>query len=639
MESAHRVTMLSWHGRRSDRPSQKGVALIIAGSIVCVLALCWTLRGASQSDNPQYLSPGEIAISSDGNRLYVTCEASNELRMVDSLTGAISKSVSVGRVPRGLAVSPDGSRIFVANSWDDNVTVVDAASFAVLRTLPAGWEPTSVVTDRAGKNLYVANRLSDDISVIDLATAHECNRIPAGRGASYLARAGNTPFIHCSHVYPNIKGGRQTPESQMTVIEDSRHAVAGTRIMTNSAGVFHIAFSADGRLGVVAHLRPKNLVPLAHVEHGWAFGDSVLLFGTDVPGTISVPLDEIDRYFSMPFGVAITPDKSKIYVSTSGSDSVTAISVPRLLTFASARGGSFANDLSASSNYVVARIGVGRNPRGITLAPDGRRLYVANRLDDTIGVIDTATDSMIATIDLGGPKYVTALRRGEQLFNSSAYAFQGQFGCANCHIDETFDGLQWDLEPDGFGRNIVDNRSIEDLVGTEPFKWNGQNPDLPTECGPRTAKYIYRSQSYNPRELADLTLFVSSIRARPNRYRQPDGQLTAPQERGKVIFDRTRYKSGRPIPRHNQCAYCHSGPKYTNRKLAYAGTFGRLDDSEMVDVPHLVNAAYSAPYLHDGSAATLEELWTVFNPSDAHGVTSDLTRAEINDLVEYLKSL
>ncbi len=636
MESAH-VTMLSRFGRRSNR--RTGVAVFAAGSAFCALVLCWTLRGASQGDNAEYLSPGEIAVSPDGARLYVTCEASNELRIVDTLTGALLKSVPVGRVPRGLALSADGSRVFVANSWDDNITVVDAAGFSVLRTLPAGWEPTSVVTDRAGKNLYVANRLSDDVSVIELATARESKRIPAGHGASYLARAGNTPLIHCSHVYPNIKGVRRVPESQLTVIESSRQAVTGTQIMTNAAGVFHIAFSPDGRLGVVAHLRPKNLLPLAHVEHGWAFGDSLLLFGADVPGTISVPLDEIDRYFAMPFGVAITPNKSKIYVSTSGSDSVTVISVPRLLAFATARGGSFANDLSASSNYVVARIAVGRNPRGIALSPDGKRLYVANRLDDTIGVIDTGTDSIIATLDLGGPRQVTALRRGEQLFNSAAYAFQGQFGCANCHIDATYDGLQWDLEPDGFGRDIVDNRSIEDLAGTEPFKWNGQNPDLPTECGPRTEKYIYRSQSYNSRELADLTMFVLSIPARPNRYRQADGSLTAAQLRGKAVFERTRYKTGRPIPRHNQCAYCHLGPKFTNRKLTYAGTFRQSDNSEMLDVPHLTDVAYSAPYLHDGSAATLEELWTVFNPNDAHGVTSDLTKAEINDLVEYLKSL
>ena len=137
----------------------------------------------------------------------------------------------------------------------------------------------------------------------------------------------------------------------------------------------------------------------------------------------------------------------------------------------------------------------------------------------------------------------------------------------------------------------------------------------------------------------DLAAFVFSIPLRPNRYRLPNGQLTLEQARGKAIFERARYKSGRPIPRHNRCAYCHSGAKFTNRRLTAVGTAKPTDRSEMFDVPHLTNVAYSAPYLHDGSAATLEELWTVFNPNDAHGVTSDLSREEIRDLVEYLKTL
>ena len=69
------------------------------------------------------------------------------------------------------------------------------------------------------------------------------------------------------------------------------------------------------------------------------------------------------------------------------------------------------------------------------------------------------------------------LRHGEQTFYTARYSFQGQIGCASCHIDSTFDGLTWDLEPDGFGRDIVDNRLIEDLKDTEPYKWNGGNPE------------------------------------------------------------------------------------------------------------------------------------------------------------------
>jgi YVTN family beta-propeller protein len=297
------------------------------------------------------------------------------------------------------------------------------------------------------------------------------------------------------------------------------------------------------------------------------------------------------------------------------------------------------NDLSASANYVVARIPVGHNPRGALLSEDGKRLFVANRLDDNISVIDTVSNRVVSTIDLGGPRTVNALRHGEQIFFTADYAFQGQFGCANCHLDATIDGLQWDLEPDGFGKDIVDNRSLENLAGTEPFKWNGGNPDMPTECGPRTEKYFYRSQSYNSQELTDIVKFVYSLPYRPNRYRSGNGELTAAQERGKKIFERTRYKTDKPIPETNQCAYCHSGPKYTNQRQFDVGTGKGTDRSPVLDVPQLSNVAYSAPYLHDGSARSLEEIWTVFNPKDTHGVSNDLTKDELNDLIEYLKTL
>ena len=64
-----------------------------------------------------------------------------------------------------------------------------------------------------------------------------------------------------------------------------------------------------------------------------------------------------------------------------------------------------------------------------------------------------------------------------------------------------------------------------------------------------------------------------------------------------------------------------------------------LDIEDEVDVPHLNNIYDSAPYLHNGSAETLEEIWTKFNPNDQHGVTNDMTKDQLNDLIEYLKTL
>ena len=69
------------------------------------------------------------------------------------------------------------------------------------------------------------------------------------------------------------------------------------------------------------------------------------------------------------------------------------------------------------------------------------------------------------------------------------------------------------------------------------------------------------------------------------------------------------------------------------------GTLSETDDRMKFDTPQLNNIYESAPYLHDGKAATLEELWTTFNDFDQHGIANDLLKNELNDLVEYLKSL
>ncbi len=614
------------------------VAVTLALMVLASAAKPAAARSKSEIGE-RYLSPLEMLLSPDGRQLYVVCQASDELRVVDVGSGKVVTVVAVGRAPRGITLSPDGTHIYVTNSTDDTVSVIDAATLKVTRTLPTGFEPAGIVIDRTGGTLYVANRLSSDISVIDVKTGQETKRLLAGRGASYLALSPDGKFIYGTHIYPNPGAFRTPPNSEITVIDTVRQTVVERKLMHNVAGVFHVALSADGKLGVAAQLRPKNLVPLAHVEHGWVFGNSLTLFGDDVGGTVQVPIDELDRYYSLPWGVVITPDKSKIFVTTAASESVTVIDVARLLNFVRSRSEPFVNDLSASANYVIARIPVGHNPRGVLLSKDGKRLYVANRLEDNIAVIDTAANRVVSTIDLGGPKTINALRRGERLFFTAGYAFQGQFGCSNCHLDSTIDGLQWDLEPDGFGKDIVDNRSLEDLSGTEPFKWNGGNPDMPTECGPRTEKFFFRSQSFTDRELTDLVTFVYSLPYRPNRYRLANGELTPAQKRGKAIFERTTYKNGKPIPQTNQCAYCHSGPKFTNQKQVDVGTGKSTDRSPVLDVPHLRNVAYSAPYLHDGSARSLEEIWTVFNPKDTHGVSNDLTKDELNDLVEYLKTL
>jgi len=88
------------------------------------------------------------------------------------------------------------------------------------------------------------------------------------------------------------------------------------------------------------------------------------------------------------------------------------------------------------------------------------------------------------------------------------------------------------------------------------------------------------------------------------------------------------------------CASCHSGELYTDLKPYDVGTGGKFDKpQDKFYTPTLVELWRTAPYLHDGSAATMRDVLTTANRGDRHGKTSHLTERQIEDLAAYLLSL
>src|SRR5579864_2565500 len=203
-------------------------ALVKVVAVLALTLLALAAKPATQQASipkERYLSPLEMASSADGRLLYVVCQDSDEVRVVDLQSGKVISSVAVGRMPRGIAVSPDGRRLYITNAWSDTVSVIDAATLQIVQTLPTGPEPSGVVSDSNGTTLYVANRLSGDISVIDLKTGQETKRLLAGRGASYLALSPDGRWIYCTHIYPNAGAFRSQPNSEITVIDTARQTV------------------------------------------------------------------------------------------------------------------------------------------------------------------------------------------------------------------------------------------------------------------------------------------------------------------------------------------------------------------------------------------------------------------------------
>jgi YVTN family beta-propeller protein len=625
-----------------------------------------------------YKRPVNLACSPDGRRLYVVCENSNSLVVVDAETGKLITEIQVGRRPNDIAVSPDGKTLYVTNRLDDSLTLVDASQLGVVADIPVGDEPHGVLADAAGRFLFVLNTDENDVSVIDAWTRTELRRLTAGHGPWSAALSPDGRALAVTNVRPDFARFREPHHSEINLIDAERGLVTARPLARDANMLKGIAFVPGGPhrgASLFTLMRTKNLVPATRLAQGWVITNGLGVLWPD--GRIDqVLLDQPADSFPDPNDVAVNPDGSYALVTSGGSDRVAVVDLDRLMRLlteapANVRANVLPNHQGTSSppdGFVTKLLEVGHNPRGVLFSPDGRFAYVANALDDSLTVIEADGFNVIGRIDLGGPRKITELRRGERLFHSAESTYAKQFSCQSCHPDGHINGLSMDIEADGIGMKPVDNRTLRGILDTAPFKWEGTNPTLQRQCGPRLAVFLTRLEPFAPADLQALVRYISTIERPPNRYRADDG-LTPAQYRGKIVFDRAFDNYGNPIPAHQRCITCHNNPYKTalittsvRSTMWYdapvnvpfdvddvfnAGEYGDLGSyffadtgaaPSNFDVPHLNNIYDSAPYLHNGSAKTLEEIWTKYNMLEGHGLTRDMTRRQFNDLIAYLKT-
>ncbi|MFQ5589656.1 MAG: hypothetical protein ACE5HE_00705 [Phycisphaerae bacterium] len=588
--------------------------------------------------------PVYVDVDPDTGQLLVLCEKSSSIAVIDPGSGDIEARVDTGASPFAITRHPDGRRLYVTCRRGQEIVELDARTLQSLRRFPLRGDPTGVAVSADGRLLYASVHSLDQVAVFDIETGAETKRLAAGNGPEMIRLSRLNGLIYVTNLLSNPVPPDHPPRNELTVIDDATGKIADRIVLENANVGRWIDLTSDEALAVMALSRPKNLIPMAQVARGWVVSNGFAVIATaGDTSPVQLLVDLPNQAYSDPYGVVITPDDRKFYLTCAGVDVVMAVDLAGVQgVIGDVRAGKITrpgDHLGLARRYVTARIKVGANPQALALSRDGLELYVANRLDDSISVIDTAADNVVRTIIIGDPAPPDRLLQGERFFHSALRTFHGQFGCVSCHPDTGFDGLQYDLEPDGIGQNILDNRNLRDVEGTGPFKWNGKNPDLTTQCGTRTAKWITRTGWLSAVEVVALASYIRSLQPVVNPYKAADGKLTPAQMRGKELFERTTDNAGRPVPQRQQCHFCHPGPKFFDGRKADVGTKGPHDTVTEYDSAHLVNVFESSPYLHDGRAATLEEIWTKYNPADKHGLSSDWTKQQLNDLVEYLKSL
>jgi cytochrome c peroxidase len=262
------------------------------------------------------------------------------------------------------------------------------------------------------------------------------------------------------------------------------------------------------------------------------------------------------------------------------------------------------------------------------LAVIGSRVFVAGYFSDSLDVVDLARpDAAVVSINLSRENALPLTRLGEAVFNDATICHQGWLSCATCHGDDArTDGLDWDLPNDGIG-NPKKARSLLFSQVTPPVMSLGirANAAVAVRAGFRNSLF-----SLQPEEMpAAIDAWIAALKPVPSPH-LVGGSLSPAAQRGEQLFH----------SRKVGCADCHAGDLFTDLGSYDVGTRGTFDrPGDVFDTPTLREVWRTAPYLHDGSAATLREVITTRNRTDQHGSTSQLAPWEIEDLLAYVLSL
>lgn len=600
-----------------------------------------------EAHNGNYLSPTALAVTKDGRTLFVACATADRVLRFDTASRRVVGSLALPGPPSGLALSPDSNQLFVTCAAPKSrVCLVDAEKFKLIARIPAGHTTMAPVVSPDGRTLYVCNRFNDDISVIDLASRKERSRIPVRREpvAADITKDGR--FLLVANLIHNGRADADDVAAVVSVIDTAAGKVTRELRLPNGSGSLNdLRVSPDGKYAVVTHILSRFHLPTTQLDRGWMNTNAktiIDLARMEILNTVL--LDNVDSGAANPWGVAWTADSGTVVIAHAGTHEVSVIDFPALLAKlaklpVSADPAAVADYGSASRvradvpNDLAFLVGVrqrvklpasDRGPRAVAVA--GRTAYAANYFSDTLSVIDlTAGQPVAVSVPLGPKPVMSPVRQGEFYFCDAGICFQGWQSCASCHPgDGRVDGLNWDLLNDGIG-NPKNVKSLLFSHRTPPAMSLGirDTAETAVRSGIRYILFTVQPEAV----AATIDEYLKSLKPVPSPH-LVNGRLSESARRGKAVFTQAR------------CAACHPPDLFTDLHPYDVGTRGPYDQpGDRFDTPTLIELWRTAPYLHDGSAATVRDVLTTHNLDDRHGATLKLSTRELDDLCAYLLSL
>jgi len=595
-----------------------------------------------------WAGPAALTLSPDGAHLYVAAANGRRILIAETTSLKVTGSIALPGGPSGLALASDGRTLYVTCAAPvSSLAIVDLGQGKVKKEIALGHTSMSPVLSRDGRTLYVCNRFNNDVSVIDLASGRERQRIPVDREPVAAAlTADGSRLLVANHLH----NGRATLASVaacVTVIDTAAGKVLCQLKLPNGSGILRdIRISPDGRFACVTHVLSRFQLPTTQLERGWMNSNAMTLVDLATPTIFNtVLLDDVESGAANPWSCGWSADGTTLFVAHAGTHELSLINFAALLEKlsrlpATPKEGAVADycagsrvqaDVPADLAFLHGlreRIRLaGKGPRATVV--HGSRVYVASYYSDDLEAVDltarTGATPKRARLSPDGP--MSVLRRGELWFNDATLCFQGWQSCGSCHSDDArVDALNWDLLNDGIG-NPKNTKSLLLSHRTPPAMSLGVRETAETAVRAGIRSILFTVQPDEVPQAMDE--WLKSLTPIPSPF-MVNQKLSPAAQRGERIFNRSQ----------TRCATCHRQGLFTDLKqydVGTAGAFGK--QNEALDTPTLIELWRTAPYLHDGSAATLREVLVERNPDDRHGRTSQLKPEEIDDLVAYLRSL
>ena len=625
--------------------------------MLCLLALAAGLAGASFSPVPALaaegepagvtLSPTALAVAHDGKSLFIACASADRVLRLNLPSQRLVDTFKMPAAPSGLAVSRDGSRLFVTCAAPESrICVVNLASGRIACQIRAGHTAMAPVLCPDDRTLLVCNRFNNDVSVIDLQARRELRRIAVRREPVAATLAQDGRYLLVANLLPTGRADTGTVAAVVSVIDWSAgRVIKELSLPDGSTSCNGLQASSDGKYALVTHTLSRYRLPAIQVDRGWMNANAMTIIELGKLEVLNtVLLDDGESGAANPWGIAWSADNQTVVIAHAGTHEISLINFPALLTkllvLPTALSGpplgpygtaarvraDVPNDLSFLGG-ARRRIKLGASDRGPRAAVMiGNRVYVANYFSDTVTAVDASPEvSAPQSIPLGPRHELDLVHRGELLFHDASICYQGWQSCATCHPGNARkDGLTWDLINDGVG-NPKNTKSLLLAPQTPPSMSLGVRADASAAVRAGIEHILFARPSEGIVRAIDE--YLKSLKPVPSP-RLVNGKLSRAAERGKKTFSQAG------------CARCHVPPLYTDLHPYDVGTRATYDGpTDKFYTPTLIEVWRTAPYLHDGSAATIQDVLTTQNRSGLHGDVSGLSGRQLDDLCAFVLSL